>query len=99
MTLGNYLTMVVSVGTLVIGIGVTWGITATRIQNLEERVQSSDLQRSAEETRVRAAEAASEARLRAVELSAAGQSSDLRNIQSTLSKIESSLEKLIDERP
>ena len=89
-TMGNVLTIAITVATIVAGytrIQAEQSYQADRIAALEresrERVQALTVQQAAQDTRIRG-----------VELMQAGQSSDLRNIQTGIDEIKAALERL-----
>ena len=90
-SLGHILTAVV----LIIGIIGSYYDLSTSQKNLATEIA----QRRGEIATIENDARSRESRLRAVELLQAGQVSDLRNIQSGISRIESQLDRLTRDRP
>jgi hypothetical protein len=76
---------VISIGTILVAGSVAWGALSAEQDRL-----------ATEMVGVKQDQQAHESRIRSVELSAASQSSDLRNIQVTLGEIKVTLDRLAD---
>ena len=90
-SLGHLLTALV----LIIGIIGSYYDLSSSQKNLAAEIA----RRGSEISTIETAAQSRESRLRAVELLQAGQVSDLRNIQSGISRIETQLDRLMRERP